>query len=102
MLLLSSFLLLFEFHHGLTHGLSNIHVRFGIVIVVGARAAALGQRVCVDGHDVAVQVGILFRITNVHHGVKDLATARGVVAVHWSLAQRGANEFGVGCIELGS
>ena len=39
-LFLQSIIGFHEFHHGLTHGLTDVHVRLSIAVVVGPRASS--------------------------------------------------------------
>ena len=88
-----------QFDHGLAHGFADVHVGLCIAAVVAAGAAAFGQRVAVNGGDVALELGVLagFAVDR-EHGIEDLPSVVGGALL--GLAECGADELRVGRIEV--
>ena len=91
-LVLCTVLIWNKFCHGLAHGFTNIHVGFGITIVVTIGGSTLGKWMRIYRGNIANKVGILSRIPiDCHHGLEDSSIVAVVFVivyaftVHWMI-----------------
>eukprot|EP00038_Savillea_parva_P005020 m.146067 g.146067 ORF g.146067 m.146067 type:complete len:392 (+) comp11640_c0_seq3:77-1252(+) len=81
--------------HGITHSLTNVHVRKRIAAVVGVGATwCVLERVRVHCGDVASKLGVLGGVGNSLHRIQD-ESAVACVSLH-RLSERGRDKLGIG------